>query len=87
MNEPSNVAKVWLFLLEEGGPWEAHAIREQTGVKPEVLQVVLNSMSTRGHARRLRDKRPFMYEVDGSCIVPHGVTVEHLQKAGMRMAG
>jgi hypothetical protein len=87
MSEPSNVAKVWLFLLEEGGCWETHVIRERTGLTSGAMRTALHSMVDKGNVIRQRDEMPFLYSVDGSCFVPHGVSVEDLQKAGMRMAG
>ena len=87
MNEPSNVAKVWLFLLEEGGCWETHVIRERTGLTSGAIATALYCMTNQGSVRRLRNKRPFMYSVDDDCIVPASVKVADLKKAGMRMAG
>jgi Mn-dependent DtxR family transcriptional regulator len=85
MNEPSNVAKVWLFLLEEGGCWETHAIREHVDVTPRELTTALHSMTSRGYVKRLRDQQPFLYEVDDDCTVPLGVQVRGLRKAGVGM--
>lgn len=84
MAGPSTIAKVWLFLLTEGGHWTSNVLCAELGLRQPALQSALNAMTTRGYAKRARDRRPFTYRVEADCRVPQGVTVDDLKRAGLQ---
>lgn len=86
MNESSNIARVWLLLLREGGRWDVNGLADELGMRLPPLQSALNAMATRGYAKRIpasNGRRRFVYSLEGPCRVPQGVTVDDLTQAGL----
>lgn len=87
----TNIARIWLFLLREGGRWSAPEMVEGTGLKPSQLASALYAMYLRGFVRRheLRAGDPgfalYQYGVDRKCIAPPGIALEDFDAAGLQM--
>lgn len=70
-------ARLWLFLLKEGGRWIAGDIGEQTG--DENVSQLLAGMKRNGMVRRYPiGPNRYAYGVTGDCRVPRQVSVQEI---------
>lgn len=87
--EQTNIARLWLLMLKEGGRWKSPELASALSVTPAQAMHALNAMATRGYASRqllpgsLPGRPRYQYGVDENCLVPQGVTVKHLMEAGV----
>lgn len=88
MSAHSNIARLWLFMLKEGGRWKSPELADQLQVPPAQVMHALNAMATRDYASRyllpgsVPGRPRYQYGVGPKSLVPQGVTVEDLQGAG-----
>lgn len=83
-DEPSRAdvtARIWLFLLKEGGRWVASDVAARTGESKNMVAWQLAAMDRYGQARKYPvpgKKRRFTYGVTGGCGIPRSVKLQEL---------
>lgn len=77
----TNITRIWLLMLREGGRWASGELAKTLGMKPPAVYMALNAMTTRGFAVRFESPDGFRYGVAAACGVPQGVKLEDLRGA------
>lgn len=86
----TNISRIWLFLVREGGRWTTPEIAESLGMKPAVVMSTVNAMWLRKYVQRneIPDRAlgtpQFQYWVNSQCITPSGMLMQELEQAGLQ---
>ncbi len=73
---------LWLWLLQKGGAWTAHAVAHQLRLHASDVFWALTAMTRRGLVEKQSPEpgsRRLRYAVTGTCLVPNGLCVGEVQ--------
>ncbi|WP_294767185.1 hypothetical protein [uncultured Rhodoferax sp.] len=73
--------EIWLWLLNEGGYWTASEIARRTDNKVEDVFNCLSGMERRDLIKKRKGEKThrLVYGVDGTCLVPCGLSLGEVQ--------